>query len=803
MDASARLVGVSSTQGEKTMQIRMNAGVARLVLTVSVFVGMTTAQAQSTDRTDEYNAEIASIEHFNEVQREADMPEMDIPAYEEWLKAKRKDAEASAVAGSNTRAAPSGLSKQERMRQWLNKGVRTADDKPSSIANVQMKRRERLWAKSAQLLKAHRREMEEAREWTKQHGFAESARLPEGGVMGLVGIRNGIPKYNVTYNAGAADTISVDEVWPSGSTGLDITGSNTLLGIWDGGDVLTNHYEFTSGGATSRAVDQDGTSSLPVDPHPTAVAGTMTAAGVAYSGDPKGMAYQAQLWTYDWVNDIEAEMNSAYANDLHVSNHSYGEQAGWGFITVYTPTPVYTNCWWGDIAISPNESHYFGEYDSDVTNTDALAYGNPHSLPVWAAGNDRDDAAPTDGRWYITFSNTVPIWSNTSRPDDYYQNGYDTISDHGVAKNVLTVGAVYKISGGYGGPSSVSIAPFSCFGPTDDGRIKPDVVAAGVDLATPVRNPADPNNPHYYVLSTGDTNNPSYATGTSFSSPSAAGALGLLIDLREQLSPELPYWASTLKTIITHTADEAETTGPDYKTGWGLINAEKAALLIQQDYDDGGKQYIKEVLLNDGDYIEFPVIATGGVPVTVSIGWTDPAGTSPAESLDPTNSVLVNDLDLRVISPSGVTNFPWVLDPASPSYAATTGDNVRDNTEQVVVTNPTAEAVYTVRITHKGALVDDTGTNAAQAVSIILSGILPESRSQTEIAAFLVAGDDELVGWPSIVGQNYRVQTTTNLLVQSWTNLSAEISSTKTNTTWESQTAPTGEIRFYRLIDTN
>lgn len=782
------------------MQTRMIAGVARLVLVVAVFIGMTTAQAQSTDRTDEYKSEMDSIEHFNEVQREADMPEMPVPSYEEWLKAKQ---EAEAHAGSDLSTISIGPSKQERMRQWLNKGVRTADNQPSSIADVELNRRERLWAKSAQLLEAHKQEMEEAREWARQHGFAESARLPQGGVMGLVGIRNGIPKYNVTFNAGAADTISVDEVWPSGSSGLNVTGSDTLLGIWDGGDVLTNHSEFTSGGATSRAADQDGTSSLPVDPHPTAVAGTMTAAGVAYSGTPKGMAYQAQLWTYDWVNDIEAEMNSAYANDLHVSNHSYGEQAGWGFIIVYTPTPVYTNCWWGDIAISPNESHYFGEYDSDVTNTDALAYGNPCSLPVWAAGNERDDAAPTDGRWYITFSNTVPIWSNTSRPNDYYQNGYDTISDHGVAKNVLTVGAVYKIAGGYAGTSSVSIAPFSSFGPTDDGRIKPDVVAAGVDLTTPVRNPAAPDNPNYYVLSTGNTNSPSYATGTSFSSPSAAGTIGLLVDLRKRLSPDFPYWASTLKTLITHTADEAETTGPDYKTGWGLINAERAALLVQQDYDDGGKQYIKEVLLNDGDYIEFPVTATGGVPVVVSMGWTDPAGPMPPESLDPTNSVLVNDLDLRIISPSGVTNLPWVLDPANPSYAATTGDNVRDNAEQVVVTNPIAQAVYTVRITHKGTLVDDTGITSAQPVSIVISGIIPESRQETRVAEFLATGDDELVSWPSVVGQNYRVQTETDLLIQGWTNLSAEISATRTNTTWESETTPSGEVRFYRLIRTN
>jgi len=121
----------------------MIAGVARLVLAASVFVGMTTAQAQSTDRTDEYRAEIASIEHFNEVQREADMPEMEIPTYEAWLKAKQ-ETEANALTSADSVAEPDEPTKQERMRQWLNKGVRTADDQPSSIADAEMKRRERL-----------------------------------------------------------------------------------------------------------------------------------------------------------------------------------------------------------------------------------------------------------------------------------------------------------------------------------------------------------------------------------------------------------------------------------------------------------------------------------------------------------------------------------------------------------------------------------------------------------------------------------------------------------------------------------
>lgn len=51
-----------------------------------------------------------------------------------------------------------------------------------------------------------------------------------------------------------------------------------------------------------------------------------------------------------------------------------------------------------------------------------------------------------------------------------------------------------------------------------------------------------------------------------------------------------------------------------------------------------------------------------------------------------------------------------MLNPASPASAATNGDNDRDNVEQIVLVNPTTNGVYTVRITHKGTLKNDTGT---------------------------------------------------------------------------------------------
>jgi hypothetical protein len=82
--------------------------------------------------------------------------------------------------------------------------------------------------------------------------------------------------------------------------------------------------------------------------------------------------------------------------------------------------------------------------------------------------------------------------------------------------------------------------------------------------------------------------------------------------------------------------------------------------------------------------------------------------------------MLVNDLDLRIIRQSDQSvAMPWVLNLASPSSAATTGDNAVDNIEQVLIAAPTT-GIYTARITHKGTLA-----GGSQIVSVIMSGNLP------------------------------------------------------------------------------
>jgi hypothetical protein len=241
----------------------------------------------------------------------------------------------------------------------------------------------------------------------------------------------------------------------------------------------------------------------------------------------------------------------------------------------------------------------------------------------------------------------------------------------------------------------VVLATTSGRGPTEDGRIKPDVVAGGWSGWIPDRT------------ITNEYDEVGIYGRTSFAAPAVTGSLGLLQELYERLyGPDpTPLLASTWKALLIHTADEAgDAPGPDYKYGWGPVNVLTAAELIVEDAQLGGNHFMLEFTLLDGDSSYFQVASDGSGPLKITIVWTDPHGYT-----------LINDLDLRIIGPDDTVYYPYILDPDNPSYPATTDDNFRDNVEQVVVTNPVA-GVYTVIVNHKGTLVD-----GGQDVSMILS----------------------------------------------------------------------------------
>jgi hypothetical protein len=273
----------------------------------------------------------------------------------------------------------------------------------------------------------------------------------------------------------------------------------------------------------------------------------------------------------------------------------------------------------------------------------------------------------------------------------------------------------------------------------------------------------------------------------------------LLQQLHQQLhGTNQPLWASTYKGIVIHTADEAgDHPGPDYRFGWGLMNTLSIAKVFDETTDWNSKPYVKEVSLPDGETVSFNVLADTNQPLRVTICWTDLAGPIQPTQLDPTNRVLVNDLDLRVMAPDGSTNFPWVLNPMVPTNAATRGDNVLDNIEQVVVENTTT-GVYTVVVDHKGTL-----SNGVQDVSLLLSGHSPANKDLWITSIQTVSNQNALVSWDSVVGSLHTVISSTNLSdTNSWVEQSAPLSIISEKTDWEDETSGSDTVRFYRILQT-
>ncbi len=477
---------------------------------------------------------------------------------------------------------------------------------------------------------------------------------------------SGVPAFYVTENLAAAITISTNQVWPGGDTGLGLSGAGTpgyRLGIWDGGGVRLTHQEF--GG---RVTQMDSPSSY--SDHATHVAGTMVAGG--FVAGAKGMSYAANLNAWDWTND-ESEMATAAAAGMLASNHSYGFSTGWR----YDGANWY---WYGDIGVSQTEDWGFGFYSSDTQDMDQMTYLAPYYLMCRSAGNDRNENGPGVGGGHYVW-NGGWVWSTTTRDPDGGADGYDSIGWKKNAKNILTVGAVLDIPGGYTQPSDVVQTAFSSWGPTDDGRIKPDIVANGYGLLS--------------SIATGDASYSSY-NGTSMSSPNVTGSVNLLNGHYIATKGANPL-SSTMKAILLHTADEAGAAdGPDYQNGWGLMNTAKAALAIS-----GSANITEATLANSTTHTYLCTLATASDLRTTMV-WTDLAGTPPGTSLNPTTKMLRNDLDVRVEHLVSATVYePWILDGANPANPATTGDNSVDNVEQVMIANAPA-GIYEITVSHKG-----------------------------------------------------------------------------------------------------
>lgn len=437
-----------------------------------------------------------------------------------------------------------------------------------------------------------------------------------------------------------------------------LTGQGVRIGVWDQGGVEI-HADLAG-----RATVQDGAPVL--CDHATHVTGTAAGNGNG-NANAEGMAPGADVSSYSWDDDF-AEMLAARPRAgetptvpvIDISNHSYGEYIGW------SRTCNAADCTW---------HQRFGTYTSRSREFDVLPTRG--LVVVKAAGNDRTDDNPNPTLF-------------PGVPDDCRQGGHavdaDCLDPVASAKNVITVGAM----NGAGG-----IAASSSVGPTDDGRVKPDIMADGVNVTSTVTG-----QPFDCDTVAGEDYTGTYGAmwGTSMAAPAIAGGVALLHQLADQQGVDLR--PSSYKAALIQTATEApgSTPGPDYHTGWGVADLDGAAALIA---DPGGPYVIEDVVTATGaaGTLSFTVcVPPGAAVVRATIAWDD----MPSPPWQGGRaSLLMNDLDAQLVAPDGTVHGPWLLDPAQPGNAAVHGGandrDERNNVEQVEVASP-APGAWTLRV---------------------------------------------------------------------------------------------------------
>ncbi|RUM64305.1 MAG: hypothetical protein DSZ05_07650 [Sulfurospirillum sp.] len=314
------------------------------------------------------------------------------------------------------------------------------------------------------------------------------------------------------------------------------------------------------------------------------------------------------------------------ANEVDVYSYYFGDDAF---------SDAVLNMYKRDGILFSNHSYgyslkeHLADYDALAATQDDVVSQNPYLNIFEAAGNDGLDSAYSE---------------------------YGIIKGPGNSKNVFTIGALNSMSN--------KVATLSSAGPVRDGRIKPDLCVRGEYVTSPT--------------SEGDS---AYAmmSGTSMACPGATG-MGLLVaEEYKKVTGGYDIRHDTLKAVLINTATDVANPGPDYKAGFGMIDARAAVDTVKT---IGGKYPLVNIsTIGHGRENSYKFKMAKGSDFKVTIAWVDP------EANPSSDITLVNDIDMVLVNETtGQHYYPYTLDKEHPSRVAQKNKaNHVDNIEQIEV----------------------------------------------------------------------------------------------------------------------
>jgi subtilisin family serine protease len=320
---------------------------------------------------------------------------------------------------------------------------------------------------------------------------------------------------------------------------------------------------------------------------------------------------------------------------------------------------------------------------------------------------------------------------------------------HKQAKNVITVGNV---------TSQDELGLGSSCGPARDGRIKPDVCAVGSD-----------------VRSTAYSNTYQTHTGTSLSCPGVAGVLAQLYQAYKSMHGGENPPSALIKAAVLNTADDIGNPGPDFRFGYGRINARRAFSILKNN------QYQTGVITQGALQTHTIAVPANVAEVKIMVYWHDKEGTAGAAK------ALVNNLDMTVTTPAATTVLPWVLNAASANTNAIRGIDALNNMEQVTIQTPVA-GNYTVNIS--GFSVPQGPQHYYMVYELVMNDIVVTYPMGGES---IVPGIPEMIRWDTYEKTGiFTVQYSTDNGA-SWVNISTTTPGSVRSLSWTPPATVTGQ----------